>query len=463
MKKQTLLKYLPAFTLIELLIYTTVFAIAGGLLTTILVTTTRIQNVEIVNTQVGQELSLVLSTVQRLVRDASLIECAGPDQANCSLSNSGLLLRLRFEDTTKDPTCVYLDTNIIKLAGPDATNKYCNLATATNLTTNKVIANSLTFTKFDIPGGHATVQIDANLSYNSPSPQLQISKTLRSAVGRVSAATFDSNLIPDADNSRSIGQIGPDRKWRNLFMSNLLGLGTFTDATEPISTTAGTLYFNTTGNNVKVYNGTSWLAVGSQTPWTQNISAAGFTLSGNSTASGVLTLDSTSHATKGNIILNPTGGNVGVGTASPGSAFDLNGATSLRGITAAAAGLSPATQGRIYFDSGTNKFQVSQNGGAYVDLVAGGSSGSSLIKSFTAYESISAFEPVRVATGNAYYYNDAPSSCCGGLKVYGSGGIQERAAVKFDIPAGGGKVDKVIFVNSLARLGVPSDNLRVQI
>jgi hypothetical protein len=40
--------------------------------------------------------------------------------------------------------------------------------------------------------------------------------------------------------------------------------------------------------------------------------------------------------------------------------------------SSANAGLSAASQGRIYFDSTTNKFRVSQNGGAYVDLLASG-------------------------------------------------------------------------------------------
>jgi hypothetical protein len=38
----------------------------------------------------------------------------------------------------------------------------------------------------------------------------------------------------------------------------------------------------------------------------------------------------------------------------------------------AAPAVSPASTGRIYFDSGTNKFRASQNGGAYVDLITGG-------------------------------------------------------------------------------------------
>ena len=38
-------------------------------------------------------------------------------------------------------------------------------------------------------------------------------------------------------------------------------------------------------------------------------------------------------------------------------------------------GLSAAAEGRIYFDSGTNTFMVSQNGGAYVDLSSPASAG----------------------------------------------------------------------------------------
>lgn len=42
----------------------------------------------------------------------------------------------------------------------------------------------------------------------------------------------------------------------------------------------------------------------------------------------------------------------------------------LRFTGRATPGLSPAGQGRIYFDQATNKFVASENGGAYVDLVA---------------------------------------------------------------------------------------------
>jgi len=65
------------------------------------------------------------------------------------------------------------------------------------------------------------------------------------------------------------------------------------------------------------------VAAGSQTPWTANENAAGYSLSGNTTNNGNLTLDSTSSATKGYTIINPTGGNVGIGNSTPAATLSL--------------------------------------------------------------------------------------------------------------------------------------------
>lgn len=69
-------------------------------------------------------------------------------------------------------------------------------------------------------------------------------------------------------------------------------------------------------------------------------------------------------------------GNVGVGTGTPNTVLDVDGALSMRGMTAPA--VSPVGQGRIYFDSTSNTFKASENGAAYVDILGGGGGGTSL-------------------------------------------------------------------------------------
>ena len=78
-----------------------------------------------------------------------------------------------------------------------------------------------------------------------------------------------------------------------------------------------------TDSSGKLIAGTCTGSGGSQTPWTGTINAAGYTLNGNSTASGNLTLDSTSDATKGYVLLNPSGGSVGIGTSTPTNPFTV--------------------------------------------------------------------------------------------------------------------------------------------
>jgi trimeric autotransporter adhesin len=72
----------------------------------------------------------------------------------------------------------------------------------------------------------------------------------------------------------------------------------------------------------------------------------------------------------GQNIINVT--KVGIGTT-PTTALDLTGTLTSRGT--ATGGTPVAGQGKIYFDSSSNKFRVSENGSAYVDLVGGGGGG----------------------------------------------------------------------------------------
>ena len=67
------------------------------------------------------------------------------------------------------------------------------------------------------------------------------------------------------------------------------------------------------------------------------------------------------------------------GSGTVGS-LNANGPFSLGGVAAPA--VAPAGQGRIFFDIGTNKFRISENGGAFVDMVgSNGVSGSGAVNS----------------------------------------------------------------------------------
>ena len=135
------------------------------------------------------------------------------------------------------------------------------------------------------------MQIDATLTYNSTNPDMQISRTLRSAIGRVSAATFDSDLLPDATNSRNIGTLtGAPKAWKNIFLTGGLIAPKIYPPTD--STTA-----------------------------IQINKADGIT--------NVLNIDTTN-------------GNVGIGTNIPGSALDVKGILRLSGATSGYVGLTPA-------------------------------------------------------------------------------------------------------------------------
>ena len=68
--------------------------------------------------------------------------------------------------------------------------------------------------------------------------------------------------------------------------------------------------------------------------------------------------------------LDASADHVGLANNNPSSLLDLAGALTVRGMVAPA--VSPATQGRLYFDSGTNKWRISENGAAYVDLLSSG-------------------------------------------------------------------------------------------
>lgn len=279
-------KGLPAgghgFSLMELLLYVGIFAVIAVVLSGIFLVVIRVQQRESSSAEVTEQLNFVMQTFQRLVRESSNIET----DAGAPVS----VLKLRMKDSAKDPTCVSLADGAVKLAeGPGINPNDC-VAAALNLTNSRVVVDKLEFKKFSQYPGHDTVSIDIQITYNAENSQSMIQRTLRSAIARVSAATFDSNLLPGSGNL-NLGLNGS--AWQNLYLSGLLNLGQI--VSDPIGQN-GALYYNTTDKVFRGYANGAWSNLGG----------------GYWTASGVN-------------IYNGNSGNVGIGTANPNAKLQIAG------------------------------------------------------------------------------------------------------------------------------------------
>lgn len=224
------------FTLIELMVYMAILGIVSGLFISILGTSTRLQLHEVASNEVSNQMNFVLQTIQRLVRESSNIETIGADDTSTVGTTEIVYLKLRMKDSQKDPTCISLvednataHTGSIRLTQGAGTNpQYCKASSPTDaITTPKVDVvtspSGLTFTRFSNAPAHDIVQVDLTLNYNTTNPQSAFAKTLSTAIGRVSAATFDSDLFPDAADSRNVG--GLNNKWLDGYFSGDVTVG----------------------------------------------------------------------------------------------------------------------------------------------------------------------------------------------------------------------------------------------
>jgi len=306
------------FTLVEVLLYVAIFAVVAGILSSVLITVIRIQSRDAASNEVATQLDFVLTTVQRLVRDASLIDIVYEGTSTSTACSAYCTMRLRMEDSTREPTIIRSDASGIYLK-EGASDEVA-------LTTDKITVDNFRLTKFEIAGGHAAVQMDVSFTLNSSNPQLAVTKTLQSAISRVSAATFDSDLLPNLDEAFSLGQITPNARWQNGYFSGELTVGasavegsailnldstsrgflpprmTTGDRDSIQSPAAGLIIYNTTTGQFEGYDG-SWIDFGPDPPvWT---------VSGSD--------------------VYRTSGEVGIGTSNPTSDLDVDGGTA-RGI-----------------------------------------------------------------------------------------------------------------------------------
>jgi len=253
------------FTLVELVIYVGIFSIASVFLTGTLITTLRVQSKELANNEVMGQITLVIQTVQRLVRDSSLIEkvydgAESPSNLTCPTSSQFCTVKLRMQDPALDPTYIRGDAAGFVYVKQGAGDEVA-------LTNDRVVLDSLQFKKNDIAGGHATLQVDSTMHYNSTSQQLAATRSLRTVVGRVNAAVFDSNLLPGADNSYDFGTASGPQRWKeghfagNVTIGGNVGIGTTTDLDQILTINGGITLRTTDGRPEcnSISRGTFWV------------------------------------------------------------------------------------------------------------------------------------------------------------------------------------------------------------
>lgn len=342
------------FTLIEVLIYTALIGVAGVFLNSTLISVLRLQGQQSASTVVNQQIDFVLQNIKRSVLESSLIEMEG----NVASST----LKLRMTDTALDPTLIYLSGTTVYIKK--------GAAAALALTTADVNADQLNFTKVSSYPGHDSVSVDISFSFNTDNPQQAFTKTINSAISRVSGATFDSDILPGADATYSVGSVA--NRWQNLTLSGDLtvagdssftgnvGIGTaIPSAGLHINTAAGTTALKVGSTTTQfIVDSSGNVGIGTTNPQHplhistsvtydgifingNQAPSVGFNISANTTPSWKVGLSgnnasgfaiSTGAAASDKLFISSVG-NVGIGTITPGvltGGFDVSGYANLQ-------------------------------------------------------------------------------------------------------------------------------------
>lgn len=202
------------FTLLELIVFVAIFSFTIVGFVSILVSITKVQVKQGSSAEVSQQSQYILQTLQYYVERSSLIEA----ETNTASSS----IKLRMTADAEDPTLIFAS----------GTGIYIKVGTGENLplTSNRVSVSNMTFTKRSSAPAKDSVSIGFTISFNTQNLQQQFSQAFSSAVVRVNAATFDSNVNPNAGGTLILGD--SSNYWKSI---------------------NGTIYFN--GQNVGISTG----------------------------------------------------------------------------------------------------------------------------------------------------------------------------------------------------------------
>jgi len=214
------------FTLVELLIYSLIFAGIALTLAYTLSVFLRISGQQIASAEVANQANFILQRIQYetsragfLVVNDEEFSDAEDDEKDSALNTgrSRLVIKARAEGAgpPNDPNSPI----VFYKNGSQAVMKIGNNGPV-SLNSSRVLVDTLTFTKISTPPGRDTVQVNLILRYNSQRAGEQIVRQFLLGIGKATAATFDTPIETALHNTSDIGAIA--KRWRDLFLQGTL-------------------------------------------------------------------------------------------------------------------------------------------------------------------------------------------------------------------------------------------------
>lgn len=194
------------FSLIELLIYIAIFVTSSTFLVAILTSVTKIQVRQGSVNAVNRQIRFVSEFLERKVQESSAIDM--------EVGASAAEIVLRMPKASSDPTRIYLENGALLMRE--------GAGSPTALTDENVVVDNFRVTKLENPGGRAVVEAILAMGYDTESTKARFSRVIELAMTRISAADFDSDLVPKNSNLN----IGTEAsKWQDGYFSGSLGIG----------------------------------------------------------------------------------------------------------------------------------------------------------------------------------------------------------------------------------------------
>lgn len=237
------------FTLMELLIFLAIFSVVVIAFTTIFLSILRVYSRQSSSAEVNRQTQVVLQTIQYYVERSSLLDMA-TGQATSTI-------KLRMGESSIDPAYIYVSSGTVYLKETDS-------GTPQALTNNKVTVSNVSFKKRNNSPGHDSVDINFTMEYVTDNIEKRFLQNLDTGVARVSAATFDSDIVASSSNTYSLGTAAGN--WRSInstiyFNGSNVGIApALLTPTARFQVNSGDVYVDTVGNGVilRAPNATCW-------------------------------------------------------------------------------------------------------------------------------------------------------------------------------------------------------------